>query len=304
MHHSVTFQMAIEGYKKNTWDDWGLIPSSRPVINPPKRKEKIIEIPGRDGYLDLSTALTGYLVYENRTGQMEFLVRKDYPKEWTDLYSEILFFLNGRKTLVVLEDDPLWHYIGSVSLNEWESKSDGTGSKIVIDYDLEPYKRYYKQSSIGNTEFDSLEVRSGPIYEQLCRFSLPIDYNYQGSEGKMVVASAFRDNMAGIIPGKKSIPWNTYCHEEMPQVLEIITTNMTSGYDLHVEFYSNVRRTSMQNTWERDLIQNNIYTNGVHLLSDMVLGPFSEIYFQMRSGTTGSDSASANITINFIPGRL
>ena len=46
MYHSITIG------SKNTWDDWYLIPSSRPVVNPPKPKTKYIDIPGADGHLD------------------------------------------------------------------------------------------------------------------------------------------------------------------------------------------------------------------------------------------------------------
>ena len=49
MYHSITFG------EKNTWDDWHLIPSSRPVFNPPVFREKFIDIPGVSGLLDLST---------------------------------------------------------------------------------------------------------------------------------------------------------------------------------------------------------------------------------------------------------
>ena len=48
MYHSVTFG------DKNTWDDWRLVPASRPVFNPPAQKVKTLEIPGGDGVIDLS----------------------------------------------------------------------------------------------------------------------------------------------------------------------------------------------------------------------------------------------------------
>ena len=62
MYHSITLGT------KNTWDDWHLIPTSRPVVNPPSVKTNMIEIPGGDGVLDLTTALAGRVLYKNRTG--------------------------------------------------------------------------------------------------------------------------------------------------------------------------------------------------------------------------------------------
>ena len=55
MYHSITIGT------KNTWDDWHLIPKSRPLVNPPSVKTNVVDIPGGDGALDLSTALSGRL---------------------------------------------------------------------------------------------------------------------------------------------------------------------------------------------------------------------------------------------------
>lgn len=73
MYHSITFDFG-EKNKKNTWDDWHLVSTSRPVFNPPAQKVKTIDIPGGDGVIDLSQALTGYPVFQNRTGSFEFIV--------------------------------------------------------------------------------------------------------------------------------------------------------------------------------------------------------------------------------------
>ena len=66
MYHSITFG------SKNTWEDWHLVPTSRPLFLPPKQKKSITDIPGGDGVLDMSEALTGYPVFNNREGSFEF----------------------------------------------------------------------------------------------------------------------------------------------------------------------------------------------------------------------------------------
>lgn len=64
-------------------DDWRLVPASRPLFNPPAQKVKTLDIPGGDGVIDLSQALTGYPVYQNRTGSIEFIVMNDFkPCTW------------------------------------------------------------------------------------------------------------------------------------------------------------------------------------------------------------------------------
>lgn len=132
MYHSITIGT------KNTWDDWHLIPKSRPLVNPPTVKTNVVDIPGGDGALDLSTALSGRPIYKNRTGSWEFIAENGF-KEWADLFSEIMTYLHGQKLKAVLEDDPDYYYEGRFSVNEW--KSDPYYSLIVIGYDVGPYKK-------------------------------------------------------------------------------------------------------------------------------------------------------------------
>lgn len=132
MYHSITIGT------KNTWDDWHLIPASRPLFNPPSVKTNYIEIPGGDGILDLSTALAGRPTYGNRTGSWDFYVQNGYI-DWAVLYSEIMVYLHGQNFQAILEDDPAYYYEGRFNVNQWRSDKDY--SRIVIDYNVGPYKR-------------------------------------------------------------------------------------------------------------------------------------------------------------------
>src|SRR5690625_7190522 len=98
MYHSITFG------DKNTWDDWHLIPSKRPSFNPPTVKSQYVDIPGGNGVLDLTESLTGYPLYNTRTGSWTFYVENGF-KPWDELYSEISNYLHGQKLRAILEDD-------------------------------------------------------------------------------------------------------------------------------------------------------------------------------------------------------
>lgn len=132
MYHSITLG------DKNTWDDWHLIPKSRPLFNPPSVKTNYVEIPGGDGSLDLTTILAGRPVYKNRTGSWKFYVEDGF-KDWAVLYSEIMTYLHGKKLKAILEDDPDYYYEGRFAVNAWQS--DPNWSIITIDYEVAPYKR-------------------------------------------------------------------------------------------------------------------------------------------------------------------
>ena len=132
MYHSITFG------DKNTWNDWHLIPSKRPAFNPPTVKTQQTDIPGGNGVLDLTESLTGYPLYNNRTGSWEFYVENGF-KEWNLLYSEISNYLHGQKMKAILEDDPGFYYEGRFTVDEWNS--DSWWSTITISYDVYPYNK-------------------------------------------------------------------------------------------------------------------------------------------------------------------
>lgn len=121
----------------NTWDDWHLIPSSRPLFNVPSFKSNFIDIPGANGSIDASTILGGYPTFNDRTGSIEFYVMNDYG-EWYNRYSDAMNYLHGQRVKAILEDEPSYYYEGRMTVNSW--KSEKGHSKITFDYTMEPFK--------------------------------------------------------------------------------------------------------------------------------------------------------------------
>ena len=148
---------------KNTWDDWKIIPTERPVFAPPKPKTTYIDIPGGNGTLDLSESLAGYTIYENRTGTFKFRVMNDY-KPWCERYSEIMNYLHGKSMNAVLFDDPDWFYKGRFSVDSWESGN--TWSLITIGYNVEPYK-WSILSSVEPWKWDPFNFESSVMLDEI-----------------------------------------------------------------------------------------------------------------------------------------
>lgn len=151
MYHSVTFG------NKNCYDEWRLVPSSRPVINPPKLKVQYVDIPGADGSIDLTESLAGRPVFEDREGSLEFIVLNDfnvdnYDYNWIDVYTSIMQYLHGQRMTLILEDEPDYYYEGRFTVNSW--KSDQNNSTITIDYRLSPYK-YRVSGSFSASDFQA-----------------------------------------------------------------------------------------------------------------------------------------------------
>lgn len=143
--HGVTFGTY------HTWRDWHLIPASRPVIAPPKERTSYVTVEGMDGAWDLSQAVTGRPVFDDREGNLDFYVENDYW-DWNTAYTTILNALGGRRMTVILDDDPSHFYRGACWVDKW--KSDKGHSTISIKYKLYPYKRE-KFSSVEPWEWDT-----------------------------------------------------------------------------------------------------------------------------------------------------
>ena len=160
MYHSIWFgtDASRSASGKNSWAAWHLVPTSRPLVNPPPVKTNYIPIPGADALLDLTESLSGRPLYGNRSGSWEFLVMNDYH-EWQELYSEIMAYLHGKILQVVLEDDTTYFYEGRLSVNSW--KSNPTNSVITIDYNLQPYKKTIEAVSRSYNVSGSLDAVIG-----------------------------------------------------------------------------------------------------------------------------------------------
>lgn len=130
-------------------------------ISSPKPKQNLIDVPLRDGTIDLTTALTDEVMYENRTITASFEVR-DKRALWSSKISNIRNDLHGRRLKIVFDDDPNFYYIGRVFVGE--ITSNGSTGTLVIEADAEPYK-YDMFSSDEDWEWDTFDFENGIINE-------------------------------------------------------------------------------------------------------------------------------------------
>ena len=131
----------------HSYKDFGLVPTSKPVVNLPSPKLEYLDIPGRPGEIDITESLAGEVIYEMRTGSFEFIV-SDMEK-WQEVYRKLLSTVHGKKTKLVLDTEKDYVYLGRIWVSEF--KSDKNYSLITLDYKLEPYK--YRLEDLKNGEF-------------------------------------------------------------------------------------------------------------------------------------------------------
>lgn len=116
--------------KYNTWYDWGLILTSKD-ITPPEPKTNYIELDGMSGSLDLSEALTGEVVYKDRTITASFWTNEGTRNERAKLIRDITTALHGKKIKVIEPDDPYHYFYGRVVID------DISNSTVYLEFSIE-----------------------------------------------------------------------------------------------------------------------------------------------------------------------
>lgn len=121
---------------KNSYDDFGLILTSKEIGFPEPKLEQI-DLAGMDGVLDLSESLTDDIKYGTRTLSFTFTVI-DPIRRWSGIISDIANYIHGRKLRINMDFDSGYYYIGRCTLNPF--KTDKRLGELVIDCECDPYK--------------------------------------------------------------------------------------------------------------------------------------------------------------------
>lgn len=123
---------------RHTYWDWGLMLAKPPEISAPEPKTHYVDIPGAHGALDLTELLTGKVQYKNRKLALEFITKAG-REDWSAIYSDILSELHGQLKEITLDDDPLHHYKGRVTVGD--PVRDKKHVTVKITAEVEPFKK-------------------------------------------------------------------------------------------------------------------------------------------------------------------
>ena len=150
----------VNGVEKHTFKDWGL-KWYGVDISTPTPQTYYIQVPGMNGKLDLSEALTGDIQYDNRSIKLIFETDGNYFN-WLSISSKIYNFLHGRIAKLTLDIDPGFYYQGRVTLSS--TKEDFVLGELVLTADVEPYK-LDANSSLEPWKWDTFSFVDGIIRE-------------------------------------------------------------------------------------------------------------------------------------------
>lgn len=131
----------------HSYNDLKLVLNSK-EIGTPSVKERKIEIEGADGFLDLTDFFGGEPKFENVTHRFEFSTIVP-QSEFLSLFSSIKNALHGKKMRIILDGDPLFYYLGRISVSPLTNEKNI--GKITIECDCEPYKYKLNKTIVSRT---------------------------------------------------------------------------------------------------------------------------------------------------------
>ena len=147
----------------HSYRTFGLHPKGKPVIGTPDPQEHKVVVPGRNGDLDMTTALTGDVHYGNRTGKWEF-TQTGGRRVWDVTYHKLKNMLHGKTKHILMDEERDGYYTGRVYVEEPQYDDKKGVAYFTITADLEPYKRALNAAT-QKWLWDPFNFETGFIYQ-------------------------------------------------------------------------------------------------------------------------------------------
>lgn len=206
-----------------------MIPTIRPMVERPEIRTDTIEIPGKDGVLDLSEAFTKRPTYGNRSGEWKFVIAEYLGDENTDANSSwartqelLMNALHGKRFYIVLDDDPNYYYYGRLTL-QFQDANNGDANGVVIKYDLEPakwFKYYYYVNQVyylGSSQDSSYQFINHSVLGQFAS-QIELQIASSSSTSSATTVFTFENPETGMGSRSISVPISKSVWTPVPDV--------------------------------------------------------------------------------------
>ena len=130
----------------HSFNDLRLILTSK-EIGSPEIKVRKIEIEGADSAIDY-TDFFGEPKYSDVTHKFNFSTIV-HQAEFLSLFSTVKNALHGKKMRIILDDDPLFYYVGRLNVSSFTNEKNI--GNISVEADCEPYKYKLAKTVVSKT---------------------------------------------------------------------------------------------------------------------------------------------------------
>lgn len=156
----ITLYVEETGKTFHTLDDWQLALGNNNYIGEPKMETTYIQIPGRNGLIDASEAITGRRVFKKRPLAFE-LGGKNPRLNWDGIISKMRNEIHGRVCRITLDNDRAYYWRGRVFLEDFDRFRE-LGTFTLSVPNAEPYK-YSLTTSAEPWLWDPFNFETGII---------------------------------------------------------------------------------------------------------------------------------------------
>lgn len=149
LFNGVTIKDEESNTSYHTYTDWGLYITNTDCIGNPEQYTKYVEVPGRNGLVDLSEAVAGRQVYKKREIKIQLAGAKN-KTTWSATLSDIRNKINGKICQFVFDDDTTYFWRGRVEIKDFSSALK-LGKFTISVPNADPYKYSVTATTIGPT---------------------------------------------------------------------------------------------------------------------------------------------------------
>ena len=149
LFNGVTITVEGTNTSYHTYTNWGLYITNTNCIGAPEQYTKYVEVPGRNGLVDLSEAVAGRQVYTKREIKIQLAGAKN-KTTWSSTLSDIRNKINGKICRFVFDDDTTYFWRGRVEIKDFSSALN-LGKFTINVPTADPYKYAVTATTIGPT---------------------------------------------------------------------------------------------------------------------------------------------------------
>lgn len=156
-------RIEVDGKIYHTINDWGFALGNNNYISDPEQETFYVNVPYRDGFLDLSTAISKRRVFKKR--ELSFSLGGIRPRrDWDSVISDIRNKLHGKECKIRLDNEKDFYWVGRVYVTDFDRTRE-LGTFTLSVPQAEPYK--YSYDVIGEPWlWDPFNFKTGIVHDK------------------------------------------------------------------------------------------------------------------------------------------